>query len=124
MGPRQRLEPPDLNVLLKAVDDVTNPLVTVCTRLWEPAEAMPHTASFTVGATVAALLQDNLLPLPEQRLVAIYILYDLIVSRFVLHRSLLVVTRLGAQSLYLPGAYESVAINADKIPSFLLQVLY
>jgi hypothetical protein len=86
MGPRARLEPVELGLLLKAVDDVTNPLVAVCTRLWEPADAMPQEASFTVGATLAALLQDNLLPVPAQRLVAIYILYDLITSRCALTR--------------------------------------
>jgi hypothetical protein len=81
MGPRARLEPAELGILLKAVEDVTNPLVAVCARLWEPADAMSQEASFTVGATLAALLQDNMLPVPAQRLVAIYVLYDLITSR-------------------------------------------
>jgi hypothetical protein len=117
MVPRERLEPTELILLLKAVEDVTNPLVTVCERLWEPADVLPHTASFTVGATVAALLQDNLLPLPEQRLVAIYILYDLIISRLAL-RQPLSLSFISGPVWCEHGTDKSVTINASKITRF------
>lgn len=76
-----RLSPRDLQVLLGAVENITTALASVCTALWDAATGLSHKAAFRAGTTLAALLQDGLLPLPAQRLVAIFILYDIIVAR-------------------------------------------
>jgi hypothetical protein len=78
---RGRLGPPELSLLLRAVDNTTAPLLSVCAALWDTPTALPPDAAFDAGATLAALLQDALLPDPAQRLVAIYLLYDVIASQ-------------------------------------------
>jgi hypothetical protein len=75
-----RLAAEQLRALLHVVDDVSHPLAAVCASL---SDALPPDATFAAGATLAALLQDNLLPVPAQRLVAIYAIYFLITTRYV-----------------------------------------
>lgn len=65
--------------VMSAVENVTEALGVVCNNLWDTFPTSPSVLD--VGSTLAALLQDDLLPEPAQRLVAIYILYDMIVSR-------------------------------------------
>lgn len=80
---RQQLPTLDHNAFVRvveAIESVNTALGSLCTRLWDD----PCTAAapvLAVGSALAALLQDELLPDPAQRLVAIYVLYDMIVSR-------------------------------------------
>ncbi len=67
-------------LLLRFVENVSDPLSTVATQLWE-AFPSPPPSTIALGATLAALLQDDLLPEPATRMVAIYILYDAIIAR-------------------------------------------
>lgn len=78
--------------LIDTLESTSHPLGDLCRRLWEsPASTAQQTA---LGTTIAALLQDYLLPNPPQRLVAIYILYDMIVSRHVPNTSLSIIDKL------------------------------
>lgn len=71
------LSQPAFATLTNILDDVQSPLGVLSNRLWES----PVASHLSLGATIAALLQNDLLPEPSQRLIAIYILYDMIVSR-------------------------------------------
>lgn len=65
--------------LIDVLESVNSPLGDLSRRLWQsPCGSASPTA---VGASIAALLQDNLLPHPPQRLIGIYALYDMIVAR-------------------------------------------
>lgn len=66
--------------LVNVLESVDKPLGEVCNRLWDPS-AVCDIPTVAVGTTIAALLQDDLLPDTSQRLVAIYVLYDMIVTR-------------------------------------------
>lgn len=83
MENESRLTATELSILLGAVENISSPLITVGTKLWDSSSGLPSESAFTAGATLAALLQDNLLPIPAQRLVAIYVLYDIIIARYV-----------------------------------------
>lgn len=75
------LSAPAFKALVNVLENVERPLGELCSVLWEsPAASASHLA---LGASIAALLQDELLPKPPQRLVAIYVLYDMIVSRHI-----------------------------------------
>lgn len=77
-----KLSAPAFKALVSVLENVDRPLGELCACLWDSVAA---TAShLAIGASIAALLQDELLPDPPQRLVAIYVLYDMIVSRHVL----------------------------------------
>ncbi|CAN8064131.1 unnamed protein product [Agarophyton chilense] len=65
--------------LISVLESVNSPLGDLSRRLWQsPCASFSTTA---VGASIAALLQDDLLPNPSQRLVAIFVLYDMIAAR-------------------------------------------
>lgn len=66
--------------LIDVLETVTLPLGDLCNRLWDASRGFDASA-IAIGTTLAALLQDDLLPEPPQRLVAIYLLYDMIVTR-------------------------------------------
>lgn len=68
-----------LDLVLRVIENVNNPLGELTSQFWETCST-PGVA-LGVGTLLAALLQDDLLPEPAQRLVAIYMLYDMIVSR-------------------------------------------
>lgn len=79
--------------LVHVLENVDSKLGDLCDHLWHSAAA---TAShLALGTSIAALLQDKLLPNPAQRLVAIYMLYDLIVTRHKLS----------------PAAYSSISVS-------------
>lgn len=83
--PSSKLSSAAFVALVNVLENVDRQLGQLCDHLWNSAAA---TAShLDLGATIAALLQDELLPKPAQRLVAIYILYDLIVTRHTLTKS-------------------------------------
>lgn len=74
-----QLSPDAFSALVHVLEDVDRPLGDLCNYLWQsPAASATHLA---LGVTIAALLQDDLLPKSPQRLVAIYILYDMIVTK-------------------------------------------
>lgn len=66
-------------IFIATVENTTHPLGDLCRSLWE--SSLKDASQTALGTSIAALLQDGLLPNPPQRLVAIYILYDMIVSR-------------------------------------------
>lgn len=65
--------------LITALESTEKPLGSLCAALWSPANKFSPSA-LALGTTLAALLQDALLPTPPSRLVAIYVLYDLIAT--------------------------------------------
>lgn len=67
--------------LVDTLENVDSPLGALCDALWSPTSSFSSSSQLSIGVTIAALLQDDLLPQPPQRLVAIYILYDMIVAR-------------------------------------------
>lgn len=76
---RMELEQPVFETVMRYVESISEPLGIVCTQLWEALPNMP--SALAMGSVLAALLQDDLLPEPPHRLVAIYILYDTILTR-------------------------------------------
>lgn len=72
------LSQPAFLALVNILDDIHRPLGHLSRRLWD-SQLVP-TSQLALASTIAALLQHDLLPKPSQRLVAIYILYDIIVS--------------------------------------------
>lgn len=76
---RTGLERSIFELVLRVIENVNDPLGALVGQLWETCPSPPSVLG--MGALLAALLQDDLLPEPAQRLVAIYILYDMIVSR-------------------------------------------
>lgn len=69
--------------LVDTLENVEQPLGKLCDKLWKSTTIQTH-SNLSIGISIAALLQDELLPKPPQRLVAIYILYHMIVSRHTL----------------------------------------
>lgn len=84
MGAPKKLSPDQLGIVLSAIEDTSSSLSTVSGRLWDTKTGLPRSARFGTGTTLTAVLQDNLLPSPAQRLVAIFLLYDLIVTEYVI----------------------------------------
>lgn len=72
------LSQPAFLALVNTLDDIHRPLGHLSRRLWD-SQLVP-TSQLALASTIAALLQHDLLPKPSQRLVAIYILYDIIVT--------------------------------------------
>lgn len=66
--------------LMRHVENVNDPLTSVITQLWDSFGTSAPAMS-AIGSTLISLLQDNLLPEAPTRLVSIYILYDMIISR-------------------------------------------
>lgn len=79
VSPEGKLSAARFRQLVDVLNSINVPLGDLCTRLWDPANHFDSSA-VSVGTTLAALLQDNLLPSPPHRLVAIYILYDMLVT--------------------------------------------
>eukprot|EP00178_Gracilaria_changii_P000238 TRINITY_DN1023_c0_g2_i1.p1 TRINITY_DN1023_c0_g2~~TRINITY_DN1023_c0_g2_i1.p1 ORF type:complete len:455 (+),score=44.68 TRINITY_DN1023_c0_g2_i1:1339-2703(+) len=74
-----RLSSQAFTALVDVLESVNSPLGDLSRRLWQtPCASSSITA---VGASIAALLQDDLLPNPAQRLIAIFVLYDMIAAR-------------------------------------------
>ncbi|KAI0563021.1 CCR4-NOT transcription complex subunit 11 [Gracilaria domingensis] len=65
--------------LIDVLESVNSPLGDLSRRLWQSPCASSSTTA--VGSSIAALLQDDLLPDPPQRLIAIFVLYDMIAAR-------------------------------------------
>lgn len=78
--PRMSVDKATFELLVRFIENVSDPLSTVATQLWEALPNPPPT-TIALGSTLAALLQDDLLPEPATRMVAIYILYDAIIAR-------------------------------------------
>lgn len=76
---KMELERANFETLVRHVENVSDPLGVVCTQLWEALASAP--SALALGSVLAALLQDNLLAEAAQRLVAIYVLYDTILTR-------------------------------------------
>lgn len=74
-----KLSPANFARLLTTLENTAHPLGELCRRLWE--SPFSTTPPVPIATTIAALLQDHLLPHPPQRLVAIYLLYDMIISQ-------------------------------------------
>lgn len=79
MSSDAKLSPVRFRQLIDTLDSINAPLGELCARLWDPSNQFDSTDT-SVGTTLAALLQDNLLPSPPHRLVAIYVLYDMLVT--------------------------------------------
>lgn len=79
MSSDAKLSPARFRQLIDALDSINTPLGDLCASLWDPSNRFDST-DVSVGTTLAALLQDNLLPSPPHRLVAIYVLYDMLVT--------------------------------------------
>lgn len=71
-----RLKETDLQSLLTSLEDRTTKLGELVSSLWKKL-SLSDSNMFIVGATLTALLQDKLLPLRTQRLVGIYLLFNL-----------------------------------------------
>lgn len=79
MSTDSRLPPARFRQLIDVIDSIDAPVGDLCARLWDSSNLFDSSA-VSVGTTLAALLQDNLLPSPLHRLVAIYVLYDMLVT--------------------------------------------
>lgn len=78
--------------LVDTLENTVNPLGELCRRLWD--SCIKNSPRNALGASLAALLQEDLLPESPQRLVAIYVLYDMIVSEETATQSVSVMERL------------------------------
>lgn len=83
--PSHTLSPSAFVALINVLENTDRQLGELCEHLWQSAAAAA--SHLALGTTIAALLQDELLPKPAQRLVAIYVLYDMIVTRHILSQT-------------------------------------
>lgn len=77
--PATTLPLPAFTALLDVLQSVDRPLGDICHQLFQTVAG--SAPSLSLGSSIAALLQDDLLPEASQRLVAIYLLYHMIVTR-------------------------------------------
>lgn len=79
MNARLKLSPARFKSLVDVLDSTSIPLGDLCSKLWSPSHLL-DSSPIAVGTTLAALLHDDLLPTPPNRLIAIYVLYDMLVT--------------------------------------------